>query len=95
LSAEACAAAELGALRGAGQASSALREASEQTVFWGAAVLLARARSPLGPLVIEAQAELGIPVSGNEFVFQNPREEVFRAPDFGAAGRLGIGVPFL
>ncbi len=95
LSAEACGAAELGALAGAGQAGSALREASEQTVFWGAAVLLARARSGLGPLVIEAQAELGIPISRNEFVFQNPREEVFQAPDVGAAGRLGIGVPFL
>lgn len=95
LSAEACVAAELGALRGSGRAESALREADSQTVFWGAAVLLARARSPLGPLVIEAQAELGIPVSGNEFVFQNPEQSVFKAPDFGAAGRLGIGVPFL
>jgi hypothetical protein len=95
LSAEACGAAELGALAGAGQESSALREASEQTVFWGAAVLLARARSGLGPLVIEAQAELGIPISRNEFVFQNPQEAVFEAPDVGAAGRIGVGVPFL
>jgi hypothetical protein len=93
---EACAAAELGSLTGTGREESALREGAEQSVFWAAAVLAARLRAPVTRWVtVEAQAELGLPITSHEFVFEQPDRQVFQVPNVGGAGRIGLAVPFL
>jgi hypothetical protein len=94
--AEPCLAAELGRLHGSGREDSALRTATETSVFWLAAVLAARVRVPLGRwVIVEAQGELGIPVTSHEFVFHDPEASVFTVPPVGGAGRIGVSVPFL
>ncbi len=96
LTAEACVALDLGALRGTGDANSALAEATSHTIFWAAAMISARLRARIaGPVSLEGQAELGLPFVRHEFVFEDPRQRIFQVPAAGFGARLGLGVEFL
>jgi hypothetical protein len=96
LVAEGCVALDAGALSGQGEDSSALLAGSSETVFWAAAVIVARLRARFGArLAVEAQGELGLPLVRHEFVFEDPRELIFRVPTAGVAARVGVGVQFL
>jgi hypothetical protein len=93
---EGCVALDAGALTGRGEDSSALLDGSSETVFWAAAVVVARLRARFGArLSVEAQGELGLPLVRHEFVFEEPRERIFRVPPAGVAARVGVGVQFL
>jgi hypothetical protein len=93
---EACLAFDLGALTGRGEEGSALLAGTSKTVFWAAAVAVGRLRGKLGQRVsVEAQAELGLPLVRHEFVFEEPRERIFRPPAVGFGARVGLGVQFL
>lgn len=93
---EPCLAVELGRLRGAGREDSALRLGADESVFWAAGVVVGRLRTLIArSVVVEVQAELGIPITSHDFVFEDPETEVFSAPSFGGGGRIGVGVPFL
>ena len=96
LTLEPCAAVELGSLTGTGREESALLEGAEQSVFWAAVAVVARLRAPLTRwVVLEAQAEFGLPIITHEFVFEQPDRQVFQVPNLGVASRLGLAVPFL
>jgi hypothetical protein len=96
LLAEGCLAGDFGALRGRGETSSALARGNSQTVFWAAAILVARVRARFGNrLLVEGQGELGLPLVRPEFVFDDPRERIFLPPTLGFGGRVGLGVNFL
>jgi hypothetical protein len=93
---EACLALDLGALRGQGEEGSALLEGASRTVFWAAAAIVGRVRGRLGERIfLEGQAELGLPLVRHEFVFEEPRDRIFRTPAAGFGARVGLGVQFL
>ncbi|HEY3501119.1 MAG TPA: hypothetical protein VGK73_40775, partial [Polyangiaceae bacterium] len=95
-SGEGCVALDLGALGGRGDDSSALLAGSSDTMFWAATVVAGRVRARLGERVfLEGQGELGFPLVRHEFVFEAPRELIFRVPAAGVAARVGLGVQFL
>jgi hypothetical protein len=96
LSGEACLALDLGALRGRGDADSALLDSASRTVFWAAGVLAGRLRARFGERIsLEGQAELGFPLVRHEFVFQEPRELIFRIPPLGVGAGLALGAEIL
>ena len=96
LSGEACLALDLGALRGHGDADSALLAGSTQTVFWAASVLAGRLRARFGKRIsLEGQAELGFPLVRHEFVFQEPHELIFQIPPVGVGAGLALGAEIL
>jgi len=96
LSAEACAALDLGELRGRGDASSALLEGESRTMFWAAAVLSGRLRARLAERVLlEAQAEVDVPLVRREFVFEEPQERIFRIPALGWGAGAGLAFEIL
>lgn len=96
LSGEACLALDLGALRGRGDADSALLGGSTRTVFWAASVLAGRLRARFGERIsLEAQAELGFPLVRHEFVFQEPHELIFQIPALGVGAGLALGAEIL
>jgi len=95
LAGEACLALEMGALHGSGQASSALPEASSDTVLSATALITGRIRARLGRRIfVEGQGDLGVPLLHHEFVFEQPDERIFRIPAVGFSARLGLGVQF-
>ncbi|HYQ03137.1 MAG TPA: hypothetical protein VER96_30900 [Polyangiaceae bacterium] len=96
LTGEVCLALEMGALRGSGQASSALLEGASDTVFAATALATGRLRVRIGQRIFfESQADLGVPLLHHEFVFDEPRERIFQTPSVGYSTRLGLGVQFL
>jgi len=96
LSGEACLALDLGALRGRGDANSALLGGASRTVFWAAGVLAGRLRARFGERIsLEGQAELGFPLVRHEFVFQEPHELIFKVPPFGIGAGLALGAEIL
>jgi hypothetical protein len=95
LAGEACVTLELGALGGRGDASSALLAGASRTVFWAGTAAVGRLRKRLGSsLSLEGQAELGVPLTHHDFVFENPTQRIFRTPPAGLGARLGLGVEF-
>jgi len=93
---EPCLALELGALRGSGQDASALLEGASDTAFAATAAFTGRFRFRIVKGIFsEFQAYLGVPLVHHEFVFEEPREQIFRIPSFGTSARLGLGVQFL
>jgi hypothetical protein len=92
---EACLGFELGALRGQGQTSSELLEATADTVFSATALLTGRIRTRLGERVFfEGQGDLGVSLVRHEFVFAEPTEQIFRTPPAGFSVRIGLSVQF-
>jgi len=95
LTGEWCLALEMGALRASGQASSALLEGASDTVFAATALVAGRIRVRFGDrFFIEGQGDLGLSLVRHEFVFEEPRERIFRTPAGGFSARLGLGVQF-
>lgn len=92
---EGCGALELGALRAAGRDSSALLESASDTVLSATALLTGRLRMRLAKQIyVEGQGDLGFPLVHHEFVFEEPRERIFRTPVVAFSGRIGLGVQF-
>jgi hypothetical protein len=93
---ELCLVLEAGALRGRGDESSALLNATSVSVPWCALEVPARLRLSLGAVVrLEAQGEIGVPLTRPAFVFEGPRETIVTPPSVGFSGRFGVGVTFL
>jgi len=93
---EPCLALEMGALRGSGQETSALLEGASDTAFTATAAFTGRFQFWIvAGIFAEFQGYLGVPLVRHEFVFEEPREQIFRVPSFGTSARVGLGVQFL
>lgn len=88
----ACAAVQLGRLRGTGFDTPA---AATKSVLWSSAGVELQARYQLlGPLWMGAEGTLGFPFSRESFHFE-PQKILHRIPAWGASAALGVGLRFL
>jgi hypothetical protein len=75
-----CLGVEGGAIRAEGLLRGALVQAQESTVAWVGVGVLPRLDVDLGRVVLEVQGGPTFPVVHHEFIFQNPRYEVYDLP---------------
>jgi hypothetical protein len=88
----ACAALQLGRLRGTGFDT---RAPASKSVFWSSAAFELQARYQLlGPLWMGAEGTLNFPFSRESFHF-DPQKTLHRIPIWGASAALGLGLRFL
>lgn len=87
----ACAVAELGRLRGAGFGT---EQPASRSILWASAGPAVAARyALLGPLWLNAQAELNFPFSRERFYLE-PGETLHQVPAWGATFGAGLGLRF-
>lgn len=89
---EPCLASDLGIFFAQGQPSAALPTARTESSFWFSATALARGGLFLGFGWLEAAAELGLPITRKEYIFERPRARAFTVPALGFGARAGLTV---
>jgi hypothetical protein len=91
---EPCVATYVGISLAEGMPSDALPTTRTDESFWFSASLVARASAFIGFGWFEAAAEVGVPITRKEYIFERPRENAFTVPAAGFGARLGLNVEF-
>jgi hypothetical protein len=94
--AEPCAGVDLGVIQARGIAGASVVNQRSSTRFWWQAEAMSRLGVQLGPVVLEVQGELAVPLFSYEFGFGPETRGVsaFQMPPVGVAARTGAGVRF-
>jgi hypothetical protein len=94
--AEPCAGVDLGVIQANGVAGASVVNARSSARFWWQVEAVSRLGVRLGPVVLEVQGELAVPLSSYQFGFgpETGGVNAFQVPRIGVAARTGAGVRF-